>query len=904
MISLKPIRRPGGSEKGQTAMMLALLMVIVMVLLPLGVLIIAQSQPAVSAQELSSQQALQAAQNGLSAYQVWINTQGTGNAQSYCSGGYAGLSNGWTCYSGKDSRTNNDYYPYSDASVPGFVNCFSGTGTSGEPLQGNSGSSCVSQPQCPSSSYSSSGWQTISGSSSGVNTGYQFVVDSSAVQNSTSTSGPIYIYATGRSGVSGNYVCRTAKTVITDTLPKPQKSETLTTDITTCGSNTPLPTPNNATSANVTLAGGNGSPGGPGAYPFTGTAGGGGDGAQMNFTMSITSGATYTVNAGCGATGTGTAGAGTGFASGGAGGNDGGAGGGASALCVGVTNCTDSSLNTVAEVDSNLIAVAGGGGGGGEGDGWFGVGGTGGCAGGVSQPPMTTAPPPCQSPVPTYPSMGAMTSGGGGCGVDIIFFGCIAGAGGAPVNNTTSYTGSGAAGVAGQTGGADGGGGGGGFIGGLGGQQSSAFFGWGFGGGGGSGGTSWVNPSTSVAPVSGLTWSNNTLPAGSPGVSVTFSCSGTCTFPSGSPYSATGSTFSWPAQFSCGGSDPFAIQPPNGASSFSLTVGVVGANGGAGGTDTQHGSGPGGSAGAGQGAIAVISGPVQYNNGKAQPQQFSVNLGCNGAPNGGNTTSGFSQGGASGNPGATSSGAGGGSSGICIGTNCTVNGATPTSPSDVLVVGAGGGGGGENVTDSPAPQSNYTSGGNSIDDNNPNEAPMTMYGGSGGGQMGGDGVNCDESNFGAGPSQPCVNDATQLMPGPTNNGGQGSASGNLPIPGGADGGGGGGGYNPSNSGGGWGGGAMGCVDSGFWYVYGCGGGPGGQGGSSYANTSNLPDNWSVTNPCYGPAPLTCDGITVTGATISGTIQFTSNPNGASISTLASGLSGVNAGASTSSGPAW
>ncbi|MHB8319831.1 MAG: hypothetical protein ACYDEP_11505 [Acidimicrobiales bacterium] len=884
MISLKPIRRPGGSEKGQTAMMLALLMVIVMVLLPLGVLIIAQSQPAVSAQELSSQQALQAAQNGLSAYQVWINTQGTGNAQSYCSGGYAGLSNGWTCNSGKDSRTNNDYYPYSDASVPGFVNCFSGTGNSGVLLQGNSGSSCVSQPQCPSSSYSSSGWQTISGSSSGVNTGYQFVVDSSAVQNSTSTSGSIYIYATGRSGVSGNYVCRTAKTVITDTLPKPQKSETLTTDITTCGSNTPLPTPNNATSANVTLAGGNGSPGGPGAYPFTGTAGGGGDGAQMTFTLSITSGATYTVNAGCGATGTGTAGAGTGFASGGAGGNDGGAGGGASALCVGVTNCTDSSSNTVSE--SNLIAVAGGGGGGGEGDGWFGVGGTGGCAGGVP------SGVPCQSPVPTFPSIAAMTSGGGGCGVDIIFFGCIAGAGGQPVSNTTPYTGVGAAGAPGQTGGADGGGGGGGFIGGQGGQQSSAFFGWGFGGGGGSGGTSWVNPSTSVAPVSGLTWSNNTLPAGSPGVSVTFSCSGTCTFPSGSPYSATGSTFSWPAQFSCGGSDPFAIQPPNGASSFTLTVGVVGANGGAGGTDTQHGSGPGGSAGAGQGAIAVISGPVQYNNGKAQPQDFSVNLGCNGAPNGGNTTSGFSQGGASANPGATSSGAGGGSSGICIGSYCS-NGTT--SGQDVLVVGAGGGGGGENTTDSPAPQSNYTSGGNSIDDNNSNESLMTMDGGQGGGQMGGDGVNCDGSFV----SQPCVNDGGSPNHA-GNNGGPGSQTST-----GADGGGGGGGYNTSNSGGGVGAAAMGCIKwSGWFSFYGCGGGPGGQGGWSYVNTNNLPDNWAVTNPCYGPAPLSCDNIKVTGATISGTIQFTSDPNGASISTLASGLSGVNAGASTTSGPAW
>lgn len=871
--------RYGCDEHGQTAMMLALLMVIVMILLPMGVLIIAQSQPALSAQELSSQQASQAAQAGISAYQVYINAGSTGDVQKYCSGGYSGLANGWTCNTGTDSRSDNSYYNYSDSSVPGFVNCFDGTGNSGVYVQGNSGSTtCVSQPRCPSSSSTAPGWQTTSGSASTYNTGYQFVVNSSSVQNSAASSGTIYVFATGRAGESGNYVCATAKLAFTDNLPKPQSPETLTTNIATCGSSTALPTPTNATSANITLAGGNGSAGGPGSWPFTGTPGGGGDGTEMSFSVPI-AGNTYTFNAGCGATGTGSAGAGTGFASGGAGGNDGGAGGGASAICMNLTagsSCDASSVSST----SNLLAVAGGGGGGGEGDGWFGVGGTGGCAGGV---PTSV---PCQSPIPTLSSIAAMTSGGGGCGVD-IFGTCIAGAGGAPVSNTSTYSGVGAPGQPGQSGGADGGGGGGGFIGGLNGQASNAFFGWGFGGGGGSGGTSWVNPSASV---SGLTWSNNTFPAGSPGISVTFTCSSTCTFASGSPYSATGSTFSWPAPFSCGGSDPFTIQPPDGTSSFSLTLGVAGANGGYG---SPGSGGSGGNGGSGGAAIGVLNGPVTYSANKPQPQVFSVDLGCAGTTSG-STTLGFSQGGQSGNPGAKSSGSGGGSSGICLGATC-VNGTTASS--DVLLVGAGGGGGGEDVTDGPQPQSNYTSGGNSIDDNNPNESSITMYGGNAGGQLGGDGVNCDGSFV----SQPCVNDGGSPNNG-TNNGGAGQ-----PNSAGADGGGGGGGYNTTNSGGGVGAAGMGCVVLGFFTVNGCGGGPGGQGGYNFVNTTaGLPAGYSFSSPCTGPVPLTCDGITVTsgGSTISGTIQFTSNPNDASISTLASGFSGLNGGASTTTGPAW
>ena len=196
---------------------------------------------------------------------------------------------------------------------------------------------------------------------------YQFVVDSSALQNSA-PGGTVFVYATGRAGTSGKYVCQSAKASLwVQTI-----SSAVSQSIPVSNSWGNIVTPGASTSTVVvTFAGGAGGPGGNGAG-IGGSGANGGFGQEIQATFAIP----QTANIGTlvGRQGARGGSGGTGYGQGGAGGNDSGSGGGGTALCAytGATSpCTSSTPVRSAAITTAMLpcvfAVAGGGGGGGEG---------------------------------------------------------------------------------------------------------------------------------------------------------------------------------------------------------------------------------------------------------------------------------------------------------------------------------------------------------------------------------------------------------------------------------------------------------------------------------------------------------------------------------------------------------
>jgi hypothetical protein len=99
-----------------------------------------------------------------------------------CTGGTGTMSTGFTV----------TQYELPGGIDPAFQNAFSTT------------------PSC-SASTGSTGWATATVSSLGnQNAAYQYIVNSAALEGSSS-GGEVFVYATGRAGISGHYVCRSVQ---------------------------------------------------------------------------------------------------------------------------------------------------------------------------------------------------------------------------------------------------------------------------------------------------------------------------------------------------------------------------------------------------------------------------------------------------------------------------------------------------------------------------------------------------------------------------------------------------------------------------------------------------------------------------------------------------------------------
>jgi len=177
---------------------------------------------------------------------------------------------------------------------------------------------------CGTSSSTTPGWAALPGVTGAPSVEYQFVVDSHVLENSDS-SGVIYVYATGRAGVSGRYVCATVQTAFDIEAPTVGAEQSV--PMTPSQGWTGVHFPSGSTTLVTTVL--DGASGAAGASDGTGTGGAGGQGAQLSTTFVIPSGDMVTSYAGSPGQ-LGTNGAGTnvlGWGDGGPGGNRGGGGG-------------------------------------------------------------------------------------------------------------------------------------------------------------------------------------------------------------------------------------------------------------------------------------------------------------------------------------------------------------------------------------------------------------------------------------------------------------------------------------------------------------------------------------------------------------------------------------------------
>lgn len=373
-------------EAGQAWMAIALALSLVMITIPVAIVTLERGQTAVTSQGSLQKQAVRAAQAGIADYQSRLllasgsSTTG-GYGSSYCSNATF-----TACTKGLPPSGTN----------PAYVNTLS--------------------PRCNPPTGS---WALTSGTSTGIQTGYQYVVNSSEVSTAPYD---IYVYVTGHAGrvwrqggrLQSNFSCVTMKAVFTDDEDQSVESKTVSScgsglNIATAGTNTP----NEVT---VTVDGASGATGtvsNPFSGPSTGASGGGGQAITAAFPSSP--GTTFAVVVGCsGQGGTG----GQGYTPGGSS-QYGGAGGASSALCYEGTLTGQSIVcapnepsETTCKADGTywpgtstpcvdpippnvptklcaqtpsapcVLAVAAGGGGGGEVYGWFGSGGGGGAGGG------------------------------------------------------------------------------------------------------------------------------------------------------------------------------------------------------------------------------------------------------------------------------------------------------------------------------------------------------------------------------------------------------------------------------------------------------------------------------------------------------------------------------------------
>ena len=345
------------SDTGQSALALVVVLVFVLSLL-IGVLVTQtiNSVPLASASVLE-EVAQQAAQAGAAAYQNLI-SEVPGDASAYCSA-YSAI--GLSAASGK--CTSSGTVPGSTID-PAFVASF----PSG---------SC-------NSSKSSTGWtQATISTDSGITGQYQYVVNSSQLQGNA-TGGNVFVYATGRAGVSGRWQCQTVKSSVWVQISQKGVAQSLTTNNTYTSVNTPVGCTGTCTvtTATITAAGGSGGEGNN--WPFGGAGGSGGRGEELTTTFVIPVNATIEIDAGTQGTqgGYGGTGFGAGGNSGSPGNNTSGSGGAGTGVCLfntsggtcsaSVPPCT-TAVTTLAQLSTGgtypngcALIVAGGGGGGGQ----------------------------------------------------------------------------------------------------------------------------------------------------------------------------------------------------------------------------------------------------------------------------------------------------------------------------------------------------------------------------------------------------------------------------------------------------------------------------------------------------------------------------------------------------------
>lgn len=788
-------------EAGQA---LLIILGVVMLLTTLPALVVSQavSQGPITVSSVWTREALQAAQAAVSSYENQL-AANPSYAYLYCSNGVPGVGAGkWTCNDTPGTST----VESADTADTGFANSLG---------------SCSS----------TANWDTLAQGvgHSAVSTSYQYVVDNVAL-STLSSSGTVYVFATGRAGVPSKEVCRTVQAAIY--VQGPDAGGLVSAATPANGGWTDIQTPSTSTQAQVVLAGGSGGQGGNGAG-IGGSGAAGGLGEEIQVTFNIPGGDKLSdVQGKAGSLGSG--GAGQGWGAGGAGGNDSGGGGGAGALCVsnGSPSCTPAtpvcqgalSSTYPASGSSCVLAVAAGGGGGGEGvclGSPAGAGGNGGSTTGApGGPGITGVVGFFGGNLNTTPAGGGTWNGAYGASS-----GAAGGSGGAggggygfPLLGTMTPNGNGGGyqyGGAGVTyggdgfpwvGGSDSGGGGGGYYGG----GSGAAGGDCGGGGGGGGGASYVDIADAAIPP---TYQAAPLGSGF----VLFSLTSGFSFTPYGPYT-----------YGCGQT---AFSAPSGATE--LIVNDLAGAGGAGGGSTNGGY----NAGGGDGAL-VTSASFAVTGATS----FSADVGCGGVSGQNSATGGpgYGTGGSARN--SNAGGGGGGSSAVCLGSSCAGPGlcgpGTSTSSDCALAVAGAGGGGGESVIwpdSASGGGSAYGCGGtsnglNGCGGGQGNGASPSGVGGGGGpsggwcfseygcGSVGTDDLNAFCNWFSTcndGSGQGCGGgDNGTGCPGSGPNGGQG------PADEGGDGGNGGGGY--------YGGGAGG---------EGAGAGYGGGGGSSIVDTS-------------------------------------------------------------------
>ncbi|MDA8357473.1 MAG: hypothetical protein M0Z95_14535 [Actinomycetota bacterium] len=552
---------------------------------------------------------------------------------------------------------------------------------------------------CATSKATTPGWTEVTSPTTGITSGYQYLVNSAKA--TASAGGTVYVYVTGRAGLSGRYTC--ASKAVSIAVYPPSETSAVSVAATSSWTSVPLPPPavtHPKVTFSATMYGGSGGTGGTGTSDIISPGGAPGPGAALSITITGLSStpADEDIFAGdpgkAGVSpvtggGPGHNQGGTGYGKGGSGGYDGGGGGGASALCLesttGPTHATACGPTTPVCTGATpnapcVLAVAGGGGGGGE----TVCSGSGGGAGGAG---------------------GSMTGGSGGKGTTYTFFGFTSGDTTGPAGGGTqtgpgakgtgysiifglfsSQTGNrgtghnGGAGVTQTTGGDSGGGGGGYWGGGSGGTGVACG-----GGGGGGGGSSYVD-----ASFPGLVYQAYTAPFGTGQVFAHYTAT------SGDTLALTET---------CGSVEHFTV-PKSGKLKLTVDGGAGGGGGAAGGATPAGGSGGDGS-GVVVKTLAVTAG-----------QTFTYEVGCGGGgvkrtgstilPGSGGA--GYASGG-SGEKGhykvttpvgcgfldlgsctyngtMSAAGGGGGATAVCTGTSSSCSATT------LLVVAGGGGGGG------------------------------------------------------------------------------------------------------------------------------------------------------------------------------------------------------------------
>lgn len=806
-------------EAGQTALMVVLGVVVILGALSTALFAQVSAESPVVSQSVNVKVALVAAQAGITDYQDHL-AANPSYGSSYCSN-----TGTWNCWGKQPDKLN-----------PAFVSTFT--------------------PSCQTSAAGALGWETMSASpSGGVTSSYQYVVDSSVLGGSPTNSGMVYVYATGRAGTSGHYVCQSVQASFF--VQRPTLADQVSTSEASPAWTNIRSTGSTSEEARISMAGGSGGPGGNGGACVGCTTAPGGQGTEIQ--------ATFVVPVGDGLSDVigqqgrlGSGGGGSGFGNGGAGGNDSGGGGGATAVCLynvsaGSSGCGSASVCTGSSPATPcVLAIAGGGGGGGEMVCWGSLPGGGGNGGMLT--PGSSGGPGLTGFLnwDTGPATGGTSTGPGqgGTGYSELWFGST------PNGNPGQGSDGGAGvtfggnGVFGWWGGSDSGGGGGGYFGG----GSGAAGGNCGGGGGGGGGSSYVDQSLILSGPSAVA-----APPG-PGFVITQVTSGKnveldsvwSPLPGGSQPNGNGWT---------------TAQAPSGAFQANITIWGAGGGGGGGGpansSNGQQKGGPGGPGSEVSFHVPVTSGQdLAVSVGGGGAGGGWVNGGC-GAPNvggaGGPST--YGSGGTGGGVGSpcgflsvTNSnggggGGGGGATAICFGSGgCT----------QLLAIagGGGGGGGGGCYPDNPNGGAGASTNGSNAQSYGQGGQGGNGSGGGGGGGIGsggggGSGPGATGGNGGNGP------------PGSGGNGGQGAnAYDSQQQPGG---GGGGGGY--SGGGGG----------SGNWCITGTGVGGSGGGGSSWISPAASSPGITFPTPGYpSGASNSCSSTTLG---YGGEAAYNDSPNG-------------------------